>query len=194
MVEVVMNIKYTATIGALVCAFILSNTAVAGSDTGFYVGGSIGQSTIKASGDIPGSGDFNEQNSAYKVFLGYNFGIIPLLDLAVEGSYVDFGNPSQNVTGIGDVTIDITGWDLFGLAALKFGPFGVFGKLGTISWDSDSSISGAGSTSDSGSDPAYGLGAKFTMGSLAIRAEYEYFDVTDLQDLYMISAGVSWTF
>jgi len=163
-----MNIKCTAAIGAFLVVFLFSSAAVAGSDTGFYVGGSIGQSTIKASGDTPGSGDFNEQNSAYKVFLGYNFGIIPLLDLAVEGSYVDFGNPSQNVTGIGDVTIDITGWDLFGVAALKFGPFGVFGKLGTISWDSDTSLSGVGSTSDSGSDTAYGLGAKFTLGSLAI--------------------------
>ncbi|WP_455220224.1 outer membrane beta-barrel protein [Kaarinaea lacus] len=187
-----MNIKYTIAPVALFWAFLFSNTAVAGSDSGFYLGGSIGQSTIKGTGQDPTSGDFtfNEQDAGYKIFAGYNFGIIPLIDLAVEGSYVDFGNPSTSIPGVGSVELGLTGWDAFGLGALTFGPFSVFGKMGLISWDSDSSLGG----SDSGSDPAYGLGAKFILGSLAIRAEYEYFDINELSDLYMLSAGVSWTF
>ena len=116
-----------------------------------------------------------------------------MIDLAVEGSYVDFGKPSGTLSDGTNVEIDLVGWDAFGLAALTFGPFSVFGKVGVLSWDSDTSFTG-GSESDSGSDSAYGLGAKFILGSIALRAEYEYFDVNELDDLYMVSAGLSWTF
>lgn len=168
-----------------VLALFFSSVAVAGSESGLYLGGSIGQSTITAKDQAPGEPQFDENDAGYKIFLGYNFGVIPLIDLAVEGSYVDFGKPSGN-----NVEIDLTGWDAFGLAALTFGPFSVFGKMGVLSWDSKSNVF----ADDSGSDPAYGLGAKFILGGLALRAEYEYFDVNELSDLYMISAGLSLTF
>lgn len=183
-----MNNKYTAMPVLFVLALFLSNTATAGSESGLYLGGSIGQATVTAKGQDPGDPEFNEDDASYKIFLGYNFGIIPLIDLAVEGSYVDFGKPSGN-----NAEIDIVGWDAFGLAALTLGPFSVFGKMGVISWDSDSSFNGT-TASDSGSDPAYGIGAKFILGGLALRAEYEYFDVNELSDLYMVSAGLSLTF
>lgn len=176
-------------------AVLFSNVSIAGSDSGFYIGGSLGQSTIElASQTSTGeSFDFSESDTAYKIFGGYNFGIIPLIDLAVEGSYVDFGSSSTTLSTGTTIQSDITGWDAFGLAALTFGPFSVFGKAGVISWDSDVIIGGV-SSSDSGSDPAYGLGAKLQFGSLAARAEIEYFDVGDVDDLFMGSVGLSWTF
>ncbi|WP_455206572.1 outer membrane beta-barrel protein [Kaarinaea lacus] len=180
-----MNTKYTMISILLTSALLLSTTATAGSESGLYLGGSIGQATITAKGQTPGDPTFDENDAGYKIFLGYNFGIIPLIDLAVEGSYVDFGKPSGN-----NVEIDLVGWDAFGLAALTFGPFSVFGKMGVLSWDSESNVY----NNDSGSDPAYGVGAKFILGSLALRAEYEYFDVNELDDLYMVSAGISLTF
>lgn len=183
-----MGKKRTVISGLLVLALFLSSAAMAGSESGLYLGGSIGQATVTAKGQDPGDPEFNEEDAGYKIFLGYNFGIIPLIDVAIEGSYVDFGKPNGN-----NVEIDIVGWDAFGLAALTLGPFSVFGKMGFISWDSDTTFTG-GSASDSGEDPAYGVGAKFILGSLALRAEYEYFDVNELSDLYMVSAGVSWTF
>ncbi|MEJ2180340.1 MAG: outer membrane beta-barrel protein [Gammaproteobacteria bacterium] len=180
--------KYIKSSILLASALFFSSSVLAGSESGLYLGGSIGQATVTAKGETPGDPEFNENDAGYKIFLGYNFGIIPLIDLAVEGSYVDFGKPSGN-----NDEIDLVGWDAFGLAALTFGPFSVFGKMGVLSWDSDSNVSGI-SSSNSGSDPAYGLGAKFILGSLALRAEYEYFDVNELEDLYMISAGLSFTF
>ena len=176
----------------LAFVFLFSTPVMAGSESGLYLGGSIGQATVTAKGDTPADPEFNEDDAGYKIFLGYNFGIIPLIDLAVEGSYVDFGKPSGTVNG-NNVEIDLVGWDAFGLAALTFGPFSVFGKVGLLSWDSDSSFNGK-TDSDSGSDSAYGLGAKFILGSIALRAEYEYFDVNELEDLYMVSAGLSYTF
>ena len=40
---------------------------------------------------------------------------------------------------------------------------------------------------------AYGVGIKFQIGSAAVRAEYERFEVEDA-DIDFISAGVTWTF
>ena len=153
--------------------------AFAGADSGFYVGGSVGDASVKID-----DSDFDESDAAYKIFGGYNIGFIPLVDFAVEGSYVDFGSAGSNVGNV-----DITGWDAFGLAGLSFGPFGIFAKAGAIAWDADTSIGGG----DSGTDPAYGLGARFAIGSFAIRAEYEVFDL-DGADLEMVSVGGSYTF
>ena len=140
----------------------------AGADRGFYIGGGVGDATVEAAG-------FDESDTAYKVFGGYNIGFIPLVDFAVEASYVDFGGP-----------LDRTGVKAFGLAGLSFGPFGVFAKAGAISWDSNV---------DSGSDAAYGIGARFAIGSLAVRAEYEEYDVGgNLTDLSMMSVSAVFTF
>jgi len=168
---------------------------MAGSDSGFYLGSSLGQASIEADGQTPSGDafDFNEDDAGYKLFAGYNFGIIPLIDLAVEGSYVDFGNPNGTLSDGTRIESDLAGWDAFGLAALTFGPFSVFGKAGVIAWDSDVAIDDF-KSSESGSDPAYGLGAKLQFGSLAVRAEYEYFDISELNDVYMASIGLSYTF
>ena len=42
--------------------------------------------------------------------------------------------------------------------------------------------------------PLPGLGAAINVGSFQIRAEYEVFDVSDVEDLYMMSAGFVYTF
>lgn len=155
--------------------------AIAGADSGFYIGGSAGDATVE-------SGPFDESDSAFKVIGGFNFGIIPLLDVAVEASYVDFGKPARN-----NSSIEVTGLDAFGLAGLSFGPFGLFAKAGMISWDADSSA-GTVSSSDSGTDPAYGLGARFALGPISVRAEYELFDLKDEVDIELLSVGATYTF
>ena len=161
----------------------ITGVANAGNKTGPFIGGSLGYAATDVSED---QYDFDDEDLGFKFFGGYNFGIIPLLDLAVEGSYVDFGHAAD----IGNIGVDVTGWDLFGLAALNLGPIGVFGKVGQIWWksDSDSSL-----LDDSGNDMAYGVGVRFQIGSFGIRGEYEYFDL-DNANVGMFSAGVSWTF
>ena len=152
--------------------------AVAGADSGFFIGAGVGDATIKDTG-------FDESDSAYKIFGGYNIGFIPLVDLAVEASYVDFGKPSNSTT-----SVEVNGLNAYGLAGLSFGPFGVFAKAGAFRWDSD--ITGATNTSDSGTDPAYGLGARFAIGSFSVRAEYEVYDLD--ADLERVSVSGVFTF
>lgn len=159
----------------------IHGTAYAGADSGFYIGGSAGDASVE-------SGQFDESDSAFKLIGGFNFGIIPLVDVAVEASYVDFGKPSRN-----NSSIEVTGLDAFGLAGLSFGPFGVFAKAGMISWDADTTA-GTTSGSDSGTDPAYGLGARFALGPVSVRAEYELFDLKDDVDIELLSVGATYTF
>ena len=169
--------------------FTLPLTAWAGGESGFYIGGGVGNSSMKVDTALEGNTyKYNGNDSGYKVILGYNFGVIPLIDLGVEGSYVSFGKIEE-----ADSSTKATGFDGFGVGALTFGPFAVFGKFGMIRWDSDTTVPGH-TASESGTDPAYGLGARFQLFSFSIRAEYEMFDVSGLKDLSMFSVSALYTF
>ncbi|GAB3091320.1 porin family protein [Aestuariicella hydrocarbonica] len=186
--------RLTSLLSASVLMFT-AGMAWAGADSGFYIGGSVGNAEVDYSDRVPNFGkvEFNEDDTAYKAFGGFNFGIIPLIDLAIEGSYVDFGSQKGDINNALRADVDITGWTATGLVGLKFGPFGLFAKGGVINWDTDVDLDFGGSDSDSGTDPVYGIGARFQIGSFAIRAEYEYFDMDKFEtDFY--SVGASYTF
>lgn len=157
-------------------ALALPTASFAGAASGFYLGVGAGDSSVKFLG-------FDEDDSSTKIFGGYNFGVIPFLDLAVEASYVDFGSPSDNNT-----SIDITGLNAFGLVGVSFGAFGFFAKAGLIDWDSDSNTG-----SNSGTDTAYGIGARFALGPFSVRAEYETYEL-DTVDVDMASVSAIYTF
>lgn len=156
----------------------LPATAVAGADSGIYIGAGIGDATVKEA-------NFDASDSAYKVFGGYNIGFIPLVDFAVEASYVDFGKPSTSAG-----SVEVNGLNAYGLAGLSFGPFGIFAKAGAMRWDVESNLGTT--SSDSGTDPAYGIGARFAIGSFSARAEYEVYDLD--ADLDMVSVSGVFTF
>ena len=120
------------TISGLALVFLLvSGTAWAGGESGLYLGGSVGSAGLDVS---DGSVEYDDDDTAYKIFGGYNFGIVPLINLAIEGSYVDFGTGEGNISGNRAET-SVTGWDLFGLVGVNLGPVSLFGKAGAIRWD-----------------------------------------------------------
>ena len=103
----------------------------------FYAGAAIGNSSVKV--DDP-AGNFDGSDMGYKVYGGYRF----MKFFGVEGSYVSFGEPDDEVGGT-DVSIEATGWDAFAVGVFPIGKrFEVFGKLGFIFWDSDVDVSGGG--------------------------------------------------
>ncbi len=159
----------------------IPTAAVAGADSGFYIGIGAGDASVKYS-------EFDESDTAYKLFGGYNFGVIPLVDLAVEASYANFGNPSTGVT-----SAEVTGLNAFGLAGLNFGPFGIFAKAGMINWTADTT-EGTVNYSESGTDPAFGVGARLAFGSFSVRAEYEYYDLDSDIEVGMASISGVYTF
>jgi OOP family OmpA-OmpF porin len=156
-------------------------------DNGFYLGGSIGQANLKIddlTNNTFANDDFDGDDMAYKLIAG----IRPLDWLGVEAAYVNFGKPEDTVLGQ-KLKADGDGISAFAVGFLATGPVDLFAKVGLISWDSKIS----GSFDDNGSDLAYGAGAQFRVLGLSIRAEYEKFDISDV-DLDMISVGVTYTF
>lgn len=170
---------------ALLLLLVASLSATqARADSGGFVGGSVGRGSLEFDA---GLFEFDEGDTAFKAFGGYIFDL-PAVDFSVEGGYVDFGKPSG-----GGLDIDVTGVDVFAVGGLDFGLVGVFAKAGLVSWDADLQL-GPFSESDDGTDRAYGLGLRFHVGSVYIRAEYENFDIEDTDDVDMISAGIVWRF
>jgi len=161
-------------------------------DSGFYLGGSVGQAGVEVedTGAIQPL-SFDEEDFAWKAFGGYNFDL-PVINLAIEGGYVNLGSPSGDLLGF-PTTVEVEGIDVFGVIGIDLGPLGVFAKYGMVSWDAEITIDGL-SEAEDGSDPAYGVGAKIAIGSIDLRAEYEVFDIEDAEDVSMISVGLVWTF
>jgi opacity protein-like surface antigen len=155
-------------------------------DNGFYLGGSVGQANLKIDdlSDGISTADFDADDTAFKLIAG----IRPLDWLGVEAAYVNFGEPEDTVLGQ-KLTADGDGISAFAVGFLPTGPVDLFAKVGLISWDSKI----GGSFDDDGTDLAYGVGAQFRVLGLSIRAEYEKFDISDV-DLDMISVGVTYTF
>lgn len=174
---------------------VFAANAYAGADSGFYVGAGVGNAAVEATDSNPIDGaelNFDESDAGIKVFAGYNFGVLPLLNLAVEGGYIDFGAPDGTIAGQ-RLTYEVNGFDAFGLAGANLGPVLLFAKGGMISWDSDSVV-GSRRGDDSGTDPAYGVGLQFQLFSIGVRAEYERYEVSDFRSLDLMSASATYTF
>ncbi|HEV8331794.1 MAG TPA: porin family protein [Steroidobacteraceae bacterium] len=167
--------------------FALPVLPAVAADNGFYLGASVGQANLKID-DLTNNtfenDDFDADDMAFKLIAG----IRPLDWLGVEAAYVNFGEPEDTVLGQ-KLKADGDGISAFAVGFLATGPVDLFAKVGLISWDSKIS----GSFDDDGTDLAYGAGAQFRVLGLSIRAEYEKFDISDV-DLDMISVGVTYTF
>ena len=176
-------------------------------DTGFYIGGSLGQSAVEVIDDgavnLPSGDDFtfDENDTAWKIFGGYNWKLAEMFNLGLEGGYVNFGKPNSTFT-VDDIPIglevDLSGWNVWGTAGFALGPVDLYGKLGYVFWDAEATASSPGvpseSDSEDGNDIGYGVGGRFNLGNLGLRLEYEIYDIEDAEDVSMWSLGVEWLF
>ena len=187
---------------SLLClSIILVAAAVPASaiENGFYLGGSIGGSSLEVQ-DVAeefGAFRFSDGDTAFKLFGGFRF----LNFLAVEAGYVDLGDPTDVIASIeGDefeVQIGLKGWDAFAVGLLPLGPVDLFAKIGVVSWDADIVAvldDVIDSDSESGTDAAYGIGVALRLGEVALRVEGEQFKIADAEDVYMFSVGATFTF
>ena len=159
--------------------------ASAGDQSGLYLGAGLGDTNIVGSQDL---GELEFDSTGYKLVLGYNFGLLPLIDLGVEGAYVNLGEEKS-----GSASFEQTSLNLLGIAGLSFGPIGLFAKAGMASWDADTQV-GRVVIQNSGTDPMYGLGARFSLGSLILRLEYEEYNQSEFDDVSMVSASALYMF
>ena len=189
-----MALSITRVLPLVSLLLIAFHPGAARADGGWYVGASTGLAAVEfdvadGEGGVVG---FDDDETAWKLYGGYIVDL-PLVDLGVEGGYVDFGSPSAGFPGF-RAEADPTGVNLWGVAGVDVGPIGFFGKLGAIAWDLDGRTTGIVNQSfdDSGTDLGLGIGAKFMLLSLEFRAEYEHYEIEDGID--MVSVGVNWVF
>ncbi len=187
-----MSILNTRTnlIASLLGLAVIGFSPAAVAESGPFIGASVGTAAVSAELGDPDFGgiDFDEDDFAWKVYGGYAFDL-PLIDFGVELGYFDLGSPSFD----SDISIAVTGYSAFALAGVNLGPVGLFVKGGMASWDADLIVADLRGSED-GSDPAYGVGLRFTLGSVEIRGEYEAFDIEDTDDVYMATLGLAWRF
>ena len=185
-----IKLTYPACAVVMMCA---SSLAYAGAETGFYLGASAADASSDVEYTHSGAGfvSYDDDAAAYKVFLGYNFGAIPLVNLAIEASYVDFGTVKGTALGASTKT-KADGVNAFGLLGFNLGPVSLFAKAGAISWDAESTVQSS-TLKTSGTDPAYGVGLQLQFGSFGIRTEFEVFDL-DTVEIGLASLGLSYTF
>src|SRR5262245_21752891 len=168
----------------LLTVLLLASGAAAAADNGFYVGAAVGQANVDIN-NISGisSADFKGDDTGYKFIIGFR----PLDWLGLEASYVNFGKPEDTVQGV-KIKTEGDGFTAFAVGFLAIGPIDVYAKGGLITFDTQLA------SNDTGTDLAYGVGAQFRLGGLSFRAEYELFDADDVDDLNMVSVGVTYTF
>jgi len=175
----------------LIMAFLVLGACTMTAHAGLFLGGSVGDASVN---DSDPTFDFNSSDTGYKLYGGFTF----IKFFAVEASWVDFGSSEDEISAGTDAKIDPTGWDVYAVGILPIGKhFEIFGKAGIIVWDAEATYSGAisGSSDESGSDTAYGAGVAFVFGEhFAVRAEYERFDIEDIDQVEMTSIGAEFRF
>lgn len=173
------------TLATILCFALPVPAAHAG---GIYVGGGIGSASIEDSTANPAGNAFDESDNAFKIFGGYRFDLLPILSLSGEVGYRDLGKPNA---GALEYTVD--GFDYAALAGVGLGPVEVFARLGGMEYDLEKSNAGV-RTSFDGSASLYGVGARFSLFGIGVRAEYEKIDIDELDNVEMISVSAFYQF
>lgn len=192
----IKNTAFAALLGASVLGVpsigMAQGFSMSGPDSGWYVGGSVGQSKIDCdTSGIPGA-SCDDSDTAFRIFGGYQFN----KNFAAELGYNEFGEAKASAGGV-SVTGEAKGFDLVAVGILPLNEkFSVFGKLGWHMSDVDVSSNVGVSESESNSDFTYGIGLQYNFSrNLGVRAEYQQFKkVGEDTDVDVMSIGVVYKF
>lgn len=181
---------------AALLALLACSCASIEDQSGWYAGASAGTSVLELErGDGTANAfAFDEEDTAWKVFGGYRWDS-PSFLFAVEGGYVDLGDPPAVFPDL-SVQLDAAGVTLWSLAGVNLGPCSLFAKLGGIAWGIDGVATGMTTQrfDEDGVDLATGFGVRVELDALELRAEVESFDIADTESAQLLSVGLGWTF
>jgi hypothetical protein len=179
--------KKAAAVSILMILLLAVPSAYAGN---FYLGGSLGASFAKWNWTDIDAEDFKLDGTdfAWKIFGGYK--VIPFLSF--EGGYRDLGEVTDGIDNViyGAKT---SGWDVEAMGILPFGVAHVWAKMGFIWWSSDAAW-GNENEEESGSDFMWGIGADLSILTIAVRLEWEKFEIENADHISMFSGGVTFGF
>lgn len=175
---------------------LMHHISWAGNETGPYLGGGIGYISLQES---YGTGKFDDGDpNGRKVFFGYNLGLVPSLYMAIEGGFVNFGDPRASVhngpfSGNSNVHYEIHGYNGSALVGVSIGSVDLFAKIGRIKWDSNVTIDSS-TTAEDGVDSAFGVGLQWSIFLVRARIEYEEYSVSTIDNLSLTSANLIYVF
>ncbi len=169
----------------------LSAPALATADSGLFVGGSIGSTTIDDTFD---GLDLDTDATAYRIVGGYQFGDL----LGIEVGYQDFGDIDETIN-VGPVSsrarISADGWTLGGTLGLPLGDnFSLIGRAGVFFWDADVRVDGFSIDTPGDENPYFGGGARLDVSpNLSLIGDWTRFELDDV-DTDVISIGFQYRF
>lgn len=176
-------------LSVLAAVAIVLAAAAPASAKGLYAGVGLGSAFYSSEVEVDDIANefqaIDENSTAWKIFGGFSGSGI----LGVEGGYRDFGTASADVAG-GYVESGISGWDVEALGRVKVSVVDIFAKAGVMFWESEGSHAGV-STSDSGTDILWGLGAGMRLGPIGVRLEWESLTLGSPEDLSVVSLGAT---
>jgi hypothetical protein len=172
-------------------ALVMFTQGALAANQGFYIGVGAAQGFVSDSASLQID---LESDVAYSGIFGYRLGIIPLVDLAAEGFYNDFGEFTPK-DGSTNVSAKSWAYGANALAILVAGPVDFYGKVGFANLRYDLTANGTSTTYDS-TTPVYGLGIGFRLMQLGFRLQVDNYDTKkDVGDNIMMYSGiVTWTF
>jgi hypothetical protein len=156
-------------------------------ESGTYIGIATGQLNVEDRDELSGF-RIDSDDNASKAILGWRTNF-----LAFELNYVDFGQLKQPLLGQ-QVKFDAQGVDAFAVFSKRFAVLDLYAKVGALLWEAEASVPGLGTVKSDGSDFAFGGGAQLNFGPVSIRAEYEQFMIKDIDDMNLVSVGLTWQF
>jgi OmpA-OmpF porin, OOP family len=184
----------TAATGVGVAAVLLlaAGPALAEDEQGLYVGGGLGDfsTNIDAIEDIDQIDDVDFDDNVSKIFAGWRFNRF----LGVQLDYVDLGKSTEAVSLL-NVTRETDGIMPSVVGTLPIGPIELFAKAGMIFYNLEVNTDGGQVFDESGEDLVYGVGIGFTfLDRLNVAAEYEKYDIDELDNADALWLTASWRF
>jgi opacity protein-like surface antigen len=184
-----MNMKFAALAVLATFGLMAAAPRAQAADNGFYLGAGLTKTEFDAD-DID---NVELDDSSFKVIAGFR----PLDWLAFEANYIDLGSDSEDF-GPFTSEIDANAITASVLGIFEVGIVDLYARAGLAHWNVDlrqdfgnTVIDG----SDDGDEFTYGVGVGVHFGSIGVRAEYEKFELGDLDtDVNTVSLSFTYTF
>ena len=177
-----MNTKFAALAVLGTLSLCIAAPRAHAADNGIYLGAGVTDTNF----DTKNFGSGNLDDNSFKLIAG----IRPLDWLAVEVNYVDLGSAKDSTA-----SLKATATTGSVLLLKEFQVIDFYARAGLAHWNLDASLQGAGSNSDSGDEFTYGVGIGAHFGSLGVRAEYERFNIGQIDtNVNTVSLSFTYTF
>jgi OOP family OmpA-OmpF porin len=160
-------------------------------DSGFYLGGSIGSSSL--SDDFDGF-DVDADSISFRLTAGWQFNDF----FSLEGGYHNFGEFEQSFDVAGepvDVRLKADGFTLGATGSYPLGQkFALFGRAGAFFWDGDADINNVSQARPEDTNLYYGGGAKFAISDrFSLLGDWTRYELEDTES-DVISLGFMFGF